>query len=76
MSAFLQQFDLIAQPRANAPTIAIKDSIDIAGYQRPLQAARSPIRRPPRVTRKLCSACSMQAGASRAKRTCTSWRSA
>jgi len=32
MSAFLQQFDLVAHECANAPTIAIKDSIDIAGY--------------------------------------------
>lgn len=32
MSAFLQHFDLIAHPRSDAPTIAIKDSIDIAGY--------------------------------------------
>ena len=32
MSAFLQKFSLGAQDRANAPTVAIKDSIDIAGY--------------------------------------------
>jgi amidase len=32
MSAFLQKFDLSAHVRADAPTIAIKDSIDIAGY--------------------------------------------
>ncbi|MBW9102342.1 amidase [Paraburkholderia phenoliruptrix] len=32
MSAFLQEFDLVAHARADAPTIAIKDSIDIAGY--------------------------------------------
>ncbi|MDR5836169.1 amidase [Caballeronia sp. LZ034LL] len=32
MSAFLQQFDLATHARADAPTIAIKDSIDIAGY--------------------------------------------
>jgi amidase len=32
MSAFLQQFDLSTHGRADAPTIAIKDSIDIAGY--------------------------------------------
>ncbi|WP_277182723.1 amidase [Caballeronia sp. BR00000012568055] len=32
MSAFLQQFDLSTHDRADAPTIAIKDSIDIAGY--------------------------------------------
>ena len=32
MSAFLQEFDLIAHVRADAPSIAIKDSIDIAGY--------------------------------------------
>ncbi|WP_175942578.1 amidase [Caballeronia sp. BCC1704] len=32
MSAFLHEFDLIAHARPDAPTIAIKDSIDIAGY--------------------------------------------
>ncbi|WP_250479199.1 MULTISPECIES: amidase [unclassified Caballeronia] len=32
MSAFLQQFDLATHAAADAPTIAIKDSIDIAGY--------------------------------------------
>jgi len=32
MSAFLQKFDLVAHARVDAPTIAIKDSIDIAGY--------------------------------------------
>ena len=32
MSAFLQTFNLSATDRADAPTIAIKDSIDIAGY--------------------------------------------
>ncbi|MBB5406733.1 amidase [Paraburkholderia sp. HC6.4b] len=32
MSAFLQTFDLSATDNANAPTIAIKDSIDVAGY--------------------------------------------
>ncbi|RZF31550.1 amidase [Paraburkholderia sp. UYCP14C] len=32
MSAFLQTFDLSATDNADAPTIAIKDSIDIAGY--------------------------------------------
>jgi amidase len=32
MSAVLQQFDLSTHGRADAPTIAIKDSIDIAGY--------------------------------------------
>jgi len=32
MSAFLQEFDLVAHARPDAPTIAIKDSIDIAGY--------------------------------------------
>lgn len=32
MSAFLRQFELRADDRANAPSIAIKDSIDIAGY--------------------------------------------
>ncbi|NML31450.1 amidase [Paraburkholderia antibiotica] len=32
MSAFLQSFDLGATENAHAPTIAIKDSIDIAGY--------------------------------------------
>jgi amidase len=32
MSAFLKKFDLGAHDRADAPTIAIKDSIDIAGY--------------------------------------------
>ena len=32
MSAFLKTFDLSATDDANAPTIAIKDSIDIAGY--------------------------------------------
>ncbi|MDH6151605.1 MULTISPECIES: amidase [Paraburkholderia] len=32
MSAFLQTFDLSATDNADAPTIAIKDSIDVAGY--------------------------------------------
>ncbi|MGF6373557.1 amidase [Paraburkholderia sp. RAU6.4a] len=32
MSAFLQTFDLSATDSADAPTIAIKDSIDVAGY--------------------------------------------
>jgi amidase len=32
MSAFLKEFDLIAYARPDAPTIAIKDSIDIAGH--------------------------------------------
>jgi len=32
MSAFLQTFDLIAHARPDAPTVAIKDSIDIAGF--------------------------------------------
>ncbi|WP_153101110.1 amidase [Paraburkholderia hayleyella] len=32
MNAFLQAFDLSTHPRAEAPTVAIKDSIDIAGY--------------------------------------------
>ncbi|MBB5505367.1 amidase [Paraburkholderia atlantica] len=32
MSAFLQTFNLSATDNADAPTIAIKDSIDIAGY--------------------------------------------
>jgi amidase len=32
MSAFLRTFNLSATDRADAPTIAIKDSIDIAGY--------------------------------------------
>jgi amidase len=32
MSAFLKEFDLVAHARPDAPTIAIKDSIDIAGY--------------------------------------------
>jgi amidase len=32
MSAFLQEFDLATHAAADAPTIAIKDSIDIAGY--------------------------------------------
>ena len=32
MSAFLQKLSLCTQDRANAPTVAIKDSIDIAGY--------------------------------------------
>ncbi|SAL87843.1 amidase [Caballeronia arvi] len=32
MSAFSQAFDLATQAAADAPTIAIKDSIDIAGY--------------------------------------------
>lgn len=32
MSAFLQEFELVTHARANAPSIAIKDSIDIAGY--------------------------------------------
>ncbi|MGF6640168.1 amidase [Paraburkholderia sp. MM6662-R1] len=32
MSAFLQTFDLSAADNADAPTIAIKDSIDVAGY--------------------------------------------
>ncbi|MCC8393787.1 amidase [Paraburkholderia sp. MMS20-SJTR3] len=32
MTALLQTFDLRATDNANAPTIAIKDSIDIAGY--------------------------------------------
>lgn len=32
MSAFLQEIDLASHAAANAPTIAIKDSIDIAGY--------------------------------------------
>jgi amidase len=32
MSAFLKQFELSAHGDANAPSISIKDSIDIAGY--------------------------------------------
>jgi amidase len=32
MNASLQAFDLCPRERADAPTIAIKDSIDIAGY--------------------------------------------
>ncbi|WP_250515143.1 amidase [Caballeronia sp. INDeC2] len=32
MSAFISEFDLRANDDANGPTIAIKDSIDIAGY--------------------------------------------
>ncbi|AQG98830.1 glutamyl-tRNA amidotransferase [Burkholderia sp. KK1] len=32
MSAFLQEFDLASHATDDAPTIAIKDSIDIAGY--------------------------------------------
>jgi amidase len=32
MSAFLKEFDLVAHARPDAPTIAIKDSIDIAGH--------------------------------------------
>jgi amidase len=32
MSAFLERFELSAHGDANAPSIAIKDSIDIAGY--------------------------------------------
>lgn len=32
MSAFLKEFDLAPHARSDAPTIAIKDSIDIAGY--------------------------------------------
>jgi amidase len=32
MSTYLLEFDLAAHERAGAPTIAIKDSIDIAGY--------------------------------------------
>ncbi len=32
MSAFLKEFDLVAHARSDAPTIAIKDSIDIAGH--------------------------------------------
>ncbi|MBB5443063.1 MULTISPECIES: amidase [unclassified Paraburkholderia] len=32
MSAFLQTFDLSATDNADAPTIAIKDSIDVAGH--------------------------------------------
>jgi amidase len=32
MNAFLKTFDLSATDDANAPTIAIKDSIDVAGY--------------------------------------------
>jgi amidase len=32
MSAFLQEFDLVSHAAADAPTIAIKDSIDVAGY--------------------------------------------
>jgi amidase len=32
MSAFLKEFDLATHARHDAPTIAIKDSIDIAGY--------------------------------------------
>ncbi|AIO37966.1 amidase family protein [Burkholderia cenocepacia] len=32
MSAFLRMFDLASHAAANAPTIAIKDSIDVAGY--------------------------------------------
>ena len=61
MSAFLQQFDLIAQPRANAPTIAIKDSIDIAGY-RTTAASRALADTPPasrhaEVVQRLLDAC-------------------
>ncbi len=68
MSAFLQQFDLVAQPRANAPTIAIEDSIDIAGY--PTTAASRALADTPPASRHAevaQRACSMQAGASRGK---------
>jgi amidase len=49
MSAFLQMFDLASHAAANAPTIAIKDSIDVAGY--PTTAASRALADAPPATR-------------------------